>query len=64
MALFVFEVLSGLEIDCMTEILTLFKDIDDSRGTPAVDIFEGLILIYSLVELSELCGGNEHLFLL
>ena len=64
MALFVFEVLSGLEIDCVTEILTLFKDINDSGGTPAVDIFEGLVLIHALVELGEICGGDENLFLL
>ena len=38
------EVLSGLEIDGVSQILTLFKNVADGGRTPAVHIFESLVL--------------------
>ena len=40
------EVLSGLEIDGVSQIFTLFKKVADGGRTPAVHIFESLILSF------------------
>ena len=44
MAFLVLEVLSGLEIDGVSQIFTLFKNVADGGRTPAVHIFESLVL--------------------
>ena len=62
MAFLVLEVLSGLEIDGVSQIFTLFKNVADGRRTPAVHIFEGLILVYALAVLGKVSGRNKHLF--
>ena len=62
MAFFVLEVLSGLEIDGVSQILTLFKNVADGGRTPAVHIFESLILVHTLAVLGKVSGGNKYLF--
>ena len=52
MAFFVLEVLSGLEIDGVSQILTLFKNVADGGRTPTVHIFESLVFVHTL---SKLC---------
>ena len=44
MTFLVLEVLSGLEIDGVSQIFTLFKNVADGGRTPAVHIFESLVL--------------------
>ena len=39
-ALFVFEVLAGLEVDGMAQVFPLFENVDDGRGTPAINILD------------------------
>ena len=51
MAFLVLEVLSGLEIDGVSQILTLFKNVADGGSTPGVHIFESLVLIHALAML-------------
>ena len=48
MAFLVLEVLSGLEVDGVSQIFTLFKNVADGGRTPAVHIFEGLIFVHAL----------------
>ena len=62
MAFFVLEVLSGLEIDGVSQILTLFKNVADGGRTPAVHIFESLILVHALAVLGKVSGRNEDFF--
>ena len=44
MAFLVLEVLSGIEIAGVSQIFTLFKNVADGGRTPAVHIFESLVL--------------------
>ena len=62
MAFFVLEVLSGLEIDGVSQILTLFKNVADGGRTPAVHIFEGLIFVHALAVPGKVSGRNEDFF--
>ena len=62
MAFLVLEVLSDLEIDGVSQILTLFKNVADVGRTPAVHIFESLILVHTLAVLGKVCGRNEDFF--
>ena len=43
MAFLILEMLSGLEIDGVSQILTLIKNVADGGRTPAVNIFESLV---------------------
>ena len=63
MAFLILEMLSGLEIDGVSQILTLIKNVADGGRTPAVNIFESLVFVHTLVELCQICRGNEYLFL-
>ena len=62
MAFLVLEVLSGLEIDGVSQIFTLFKNVADGGRTPAVHIFESLILVHALAVLGKVSGRNEDFF--
>ena len=62
MAFLVLEVLSGLEIDGVSQIFTLFKKVADGGRTPAVHIFESLILVHALAVLGKVSGRNEDFF--
>ena len=62
MAFLVLEVLSGLEIDGVSQIFTLFKKVADGGSTPAVHIFESLILVHALAVLGKVSGRNEDFF--
>lgn len=62
MAFLVLEVLSGLEIDGVSQIFTLFKKVADGGRTPAVHIFESLILVHALAVLGKVSGRNENFF--
>lgn len=59
MAFLVFEVLAGLEVDGVSQILPLFQNIYDGGGTPAVHIFESLVLVHALAMLCKVSGRNE-----
>ena len=48
MAFLVLEMLAGLEVTSMTEILTLFEDMGDGGRALTVNIFENLILVHAL----------------
>ena len=63
MAFLVFEVLAGLEVDGVSQILPLFQNIYDGGGTPAVHIFESLVLVHALAMLCKVSGRNEDFFL-
>ena len=62
MAFLVLEVLAGLEIDGVSQILTLFKNVADGGRTPAVHIFEGLIFVHALAVPGKVSGRNEDFF--
>ena len=64
MTFLVLEVLSGLEIDGVSQILTLFKNVANGGRTPAVHIFESLILVHALAVLGKVSGRNENFFFL
>ena len=57
MAFLVLEVLSGLEIDGVSQILTLFKNVADGRRAPAVHIFESLVFVHALAVLGKEADG-------
>ena len=59
MAFLVLEMLSGLEIDGVSQILTLFQNVADCGRTPAVHIFESLVLVHPLAMLCKVSGRNE-----
>ena len=63
MAFLVLEVFSGLEIDRMSEVFSLFQNFNHSRRTPAINVLECLVLVYSLAILCKVSGRNEDLFL-
>ena len=54
--------LSGLEIDGVSQIFTLFKNVADGGRTPAVHIFESLVFIHALAVLGKVSGRNEDFF--
>ena len=62
MTFLVLEVLSGLEIDGVSQIFTLFKKVADGGRTPAVHIFESLFLVHALAVLGKVSGRNEDFF--
>ena len=62
MAFLVLEVLSGLEVDGVSQIFTLFKNVADGGRTPAVHIFEGLIFVHALAVPGKVSGRNEDFF--
>ena len=62
MAFLVLEVLSGLEIDGVSQIFTLFKNVADGGRTPAVHIFESLVFVHALAVLGKVSGRNEDFF--
>ena len=62
MAFLVVAVLSCLEIDGVSQIFTLVKNVADGRRTPAVHIFESLVLVHALAMLCKVSGRNEYLF--
>ena len=62
MAFLVLEVLSGLEVDGVSQIFTLFKNVADGGRTPAVHIFESLVFIHTLAVLGKVSRRNKHLF--
>ena len=62
MAFLVLEVLSGLEIDGVSQIFTLFKNVADGGRTPAVHIFESLVFVHALAVLGKVSRRNKHLF--
>ena len=43
--------LSSLEVDGVSQIFTLFKNVADGGRTPAVHIFESLVFIHTLAVL-------------
>ena len=53
MAFLVLEVLSSLEVDGVSQIFTFFKNVADGGRTPAVHIFEILILVHTLAVLGK-----------
>ena len=46
----------------MSQILTLIKNVADGGRTPAVHIFESLILVHALAVLGKVSGRNEDFF--
>ena len=60
MAFLVLEVLSGLEIDGVSQIFTLFKKVADGGRTPAVHIFESLV--HALAVLGKEADGMRTFF--
>ena len=62
MTFLVLEMLSGLEVDGVSQILTLFKNVADGRRTPAVNIFESLVFVHALAMLCKVSRRNEYLF--
>ena len=52
----------GLKVNGVSQILPLFQNIDDGGGTPAIYIFEGLILVHALAMLCKVTGQNEDFF--
>ena len=62
MAFLVLEVLSSLEVDGVSQIFTLFKNVADGGRTPAVHIFESLVFVHALAVLGKVSGRNKHLF--
>ncbi len=62
MAFLVLEVLSSLEVDGVSQIFTLFKNVADGGRTPAVHIFESLVFIHTLAVLGKVSGRNEDFF--
>ena len=61
MTFLVLEVLSGLEVDCMTEIFSLVQNIYYGGRTPPVNILESLALVYALIVCCQICGWNKNL---
>ena len=61
MAFLVLEVLSGLEVDGVSQILTLFKNVADGGRTPTVHIFESLVFVHALAVPGKVSGRNEDL---
>ena len=53
MAFLVLEVLSGLEVDGVSQIFTLFKNVADGGRTPAVHIFESLVFVHALARVGQ-----------
>lgn len=62
-AFLVLEVLAGLEIAGMPQILPLFQNVNDGGGTPAVHVLKCLVFVHALVVLRKVCCRNEYLFL-
>ena len=62
MTFLVLKVLSGLEIDGMTEIFTLVQYVDDGGRTPTIYILECLVFVHALVVCRQISRGNEYLF--
>ena len=60
MAFLVLEVLSGLEIDGVSQIFTLFKNVADGGRTPAVHIFESLVFVHALAVLGKVSGRDVY----
>ena len=56
MAFLVLEMLSGLKIVCVSQLLTIFQNVDDGGRTPAVHIFESLVLVHALAMLCKVSG--------
>ena len=48
MAFLVLEVLSGLEVDGVSQIFTLFTNVADGGRTPTVHILESLVFVHAL----------------
>lgn len=48
MTFLVFEVFPGLEIDSVTQVFPLFENVYDSGRTPAINIFDGPVLVHTL----------------
>ena len=61
-AFLILEMLSGLEVDGVSQILTLFQNVADGGRTPAVHIFESLVFVHALAMLCKVSGRNEYLF--
>ena len=61
-AFLVLVVLPGLEVDRMPQILPLFQNFHHRRGTPAVNILEGLVLVHALTMLGKIGRGDKDLF--
>lgn len=62
MTFLVLKVLSGLEVDGMTEIFSLVQNIYYCGRTPSVNILESLAFVYALVVCCQICGWNKNLF--
>ena len=62
MAFLVLEMLAGLEVDGVSQIFTLFKNVADGGRTPVVHIFEGLVFVHVLAVLGKVSRRNKHLF--
>ena len=60
MAFLVLKMLACFEIDRMPQILTVFKDFYSRRSSPAVHVFEGLVLVHALSKLCKVSGRYRH----
>jgi hypothetical protein len=63
MALFVLEVLAGLEVDGMAQVFPFFENVNDGRGTPAVNIFDRLGSVHTLVKSCQMYRWNLNFVL-
>lgn len=59
MTFLVLKVLSGLEVDCMTEIFSLVQNVYYGGRTPSVNILESLALVHALIVRCQISGWNE-----
>ena len=53
---------TSLEVDGVSQIFTLFKNVADGGRTPAVHIFEGLIFVHALAVPGKVSGRHEDFF--
>ena len=62
MTFLVLEMLSGLEIDGVSQIFTLFQNVADGGRTPAVLVLELLVLVHTLTMPGKVGRRNKDSF--
>ena len=54
MAFFIFEMFSSFEIDRMPKVFSLFKNLNDCRTSPIVNILEHLVFVNAFSVMSKI----------